>query len=349
MDQPIAKKRVPYKSLQKEDLIALYEFFEAPEIDHSALADMIAERFEDSPVLLKTCKRFAGNVRRIEAGREPNLDLQSMVAKSVLSLMINMGRLGVAKKFLAACVEQWGIESYLEVHTMLTLAGAEIERLDVLDKTWLDYQVYDRGAETTFIVFCGYNHRFGVELNSVIPWLRTQNVNLIYLRDFCQRLYLAGIQSVGDLEESLSRLKRDLQAMGTKRIVAIGSSGGTYGALNYCHRLGGDEVLCFAGPTSLQAGVLEASQRPVYARIEEMIAAGEVVAPDLRAGIEQSGIRVRYFYGKDYLFDAVQTKTLEGLPTVTHEGLDDWSRHVVIGELARRGLLKGIFAQAATG
>ena len=326
----------------------MFKYFETPDVDYPAFKAMVAERFEN-PILVRICTAFGNNMQQIEAGGGPRLEMQAMVAKGILSLMVNLGRIGVAKEFLAGCIEKWDQKRFLEAHTMLMLPGEEIAQLDVLDKPWLDYQVIDRKAKTTMILFCGHAHRFGVELNAVALWLRSLPVNLIYLRDFNLRLYLAGLESIGNIDESITRLKKDLTALGTERIVTMGNSGGVHGALHYGYLLEADQVLCFAGPTSLKAGVEEASERPIYEIIDQMVQSGELKAPDLRECFQRSGISVRYFYGQDYEFDAAQVATLEGLPNVTIEPLSEWSRHVVIGEMARRDLLKDILAKAATG
>src|SRR5690606_34892337 len=106
----------------------------------------------------------------------------------------------------------------------------------------------DRGAETTVIMMCGNSHRFGVELNSVALWLEPVQANLIYMRDYNFSLYLSGVRSIGNMEESVARIKQDIEKLGTKRLVLMGSSGGVFGALNYGQKLKADLVLCFAGP-----------------------------------------------------------------------------------------------------
>ena len=183
-DAPVKKKFNVLKSLEKGDLKALYAFFDAPAVDYSALDAMIEERFEDRPTLQKICRIFATSMARIDAGKPIELDVQGMVAKTVLSLIINSGRVDAARKFLAACVERMGIEAMLEIHTMLTAIDTDVEKIQILDRTWKDYQVYDRGYPTTIIMMCGASHRFGVELNAVALWLEKLPVNVIYMRDF---------------------------------------------------------------------------------------------------------------------------------------------------------------------
>lgn len=349
MNDDAVPSPVPAKQLRRNDIEAMFVFFEGPKVDYAGLRSLIEERYADSSILLKKCRAFADSMEEIESGRPPALQMQALIAKAVLHLMVNFGRVAVAKTFLEACCARWDRERFLEPATMLMMPGEDVELLDVYDKPWLDYQIFDRKADTTMILFCGHAHRFGVDLNAVALWLRSLPANLIYLRDFNLRLYLAGVRSIGNIEESIQRLKEDLAALGTKRIVTMGNSGGVYGALHYGCRLEADQILCFAGPTSLQAGVLEASERPVYDVINSLVQQGVLTEPDLREYLLQTKTPVRYFYGENYEFDAVQVSTLENIPTVSIEPVKDWDRHVVIGELARRGQLKDILLTAATG
>jgi hypothetical protein len=335
--------------LNRFDLAAIFKHFEKPVVDYVALREMISDRFEN-PIMVRICTAFANNMEQIEAGRGAQLDdVQGTVAKGILSLMINLGRIGVAKEFLTACVHKWDKERFIEWYTMLMLADEDIRDLDIRDKPWLDYQVIDRKEKTTVIMFCGHAHRFGIELNAVVVWLRSLPVNLIFLRDFNRRLYLSGVKSIGDMDQTVKRLQEDLARLGTERIVTMGNSGGVYGALHFGHRLGASQVLCFGGPTSLKAGVEEASDRPVYLLMEQMAQAGELTVPDLRQCFIENGISVRYFYGQDYQVDAAQAEILKDIPNVSIEPVSDWSRHVVLGEMARRKQLKDVFANAVSG
>jgi len=349
MEAAKKKKRAPFAQLKKADQKVMFAFFKTSPVDYPGLREMIGKRFEDIPILRRTCERFAATMQSFDAGEPLVIDMQSLVAKAVLNLIINLGRISAARTFLRACQEKFGEQMMNEIEPILMLAGEEIEELKIIDKPWLDYQIHDRGAETTVILACGNSHRFGVELNAVAIWLESLPVNLVYLRDFNLSLYLAGVRSIGNMEESVARIRHDLGALGTKRLIFAGSSGGVFGALNYGYQLNADMVLCFAGPTSLRAGKLEASERPSYMKIQKMIEDGIIAEPDMRSAYEESGIRVRYFYGAEYEFDKLQVPTLEGLSNVTIEPLVDWPRHIVIAEMARRGILKGVFEDAVSG
>jgi hypothetical protein len=342
------KPRLGIRSITQADMEVLFPFFDGPDIDYAGFKTAVDARF-DTRNLIFAWNAFADNIRQVEEGRPPLVEMQAMVAKMVLSLMVEAGRIKAARQFLAAIVEKWDRERFIEADTMLNLCDTAIETLEVLDRPWRDYQVFDRKQKTTMVLFCGHAHRFGVELNQVALWLQSLPVNLVYLRDFNLRLYLAGVQSIGNIEASVARLKEDLAVLGTERLVTMGNSGGVYGALHYGDLLGADEVLCFAGPTSLSAGLAEAAERPVYEIISEEVKAGLLSEPDLRARYRENGVSVRYFYAADYAFDAAQVATLEGLPNVSIEPIADFGRHVVIGEMARRGMLRGVLERAATG
>ena len=64
-------------------------------------------------------------------------------------------------------------------------------------------------ATTTFVIFCTIRHTFGISLNLFHhSCLAKLNVNVIYLRDFKLSLFLSGISSLGDVEQSGAALRR---------------------------------------------------------------------------------------------------------------------------------------------
>jgi hypothetical protein len=332
--------------LTNSDMQWLFPFFDRPQVDYPVLKKALADRFGDNAILSTLCHSFVINVESIEAGYGAVMTMQPMIAKSVLSLLITLGRVKAAKIFLLAAVEKWDQERFREAHSMLMLSGDDVDVLDVLDRPWLDYQIYDRGHKTTMLLFCGLADRFGVEINAVALWLRSLPVNLVYIRDTYRKLYLGGIRSLGDLDETIVAMKKDLAALGTERSIVMGNSGGVYGCLYYADLLNASGVLCFAGPTSLRAGVQEASERPVYERIQRLVDDGELREPDLPELYRHNNIPVRYFYAENYAFDAAQAQLIQGTANISIEPLRDYSRHVVIGEMARRNQLKAVLADA---
>jgi hypothetical protein len=327
---------------------ALIPFFYDDDVDYDALRIAIKEIYSDNKGLKRIALHAVSAIREIEAGRPFELDVQLIMAKSALSLIISVGRINVARTYVAICVEHFKGYSLRENHSLLQL-GPKIDRMDYLDRYWLDYQVIDRKAKTTVVIFCGAADRFGVEVNTFMLWLSDPSVNAIYLRDSYKSFYLGGLASIGNMEQTVARIRDDIAALGGERVVCIGSSVGVYGALNYGAMLNADSVLCFSGPTSLEAGLQLFGDKPAYQNVARLMEQENLPEPDLRAAYGANNVSVHFLYGEGSAFDAVQTKTIEGLPNVTIEEIPDWDEHFIVGELARRGRLADVLATAVHG
>jgi hypothetical protein len=342
----LAISKLEKRKLGGDFLKILMPFFLEDTVDYPSVRSFIEKEFSDDAVLYKSSMHAVDTLEAIEMGEPPDISYQLLIAKGVLNFVIGVGRIKAARLLIGLFKERWGEDKFLELTSVLTLSDPSVEQLRYLDESWREYQVHDQGAGTTVMLFCGVGNRFGVAINAFMLWLAGMEVNAVYLRDFQKLLYLGGISELGDLPTTIAAMKKDLAAIGTKRLVCMGNSGGVYGALYYGQLLGADEILCFAGPTSLEAGNQVASERPVYEAIGEEIRQGKLQEPDLRSLYTQNPIRVRMFYGADYEFDAIQTKTFAGLDNVSFEPLQDFDKHFVIGELARLGQLDAILASA---
>lgn len=342
MQKPANRKKIAVA-----DYKAMFKFILPGKSDYIGLRNVIENKFADNAIQLNIARTFADCLESIETTGSVKLNIQQMIARPVLSMMIMVGKIHAARVFATEFANKWGAEKMIDPYTMLMSTNEDIELLDVIDEPWRDYQFYPRGHKTTFILMCGLADRFGVEMNSVALWLRSLPVNIVYLRDFNRNLYLGGVRSIGDLDASIERISNDLASAGTERTIVMGTSGGVYGALLFSHLLKAQGTICFAGPTALKEGLQEAAERPFYARVQSQIDAGNLLEIDLRQCYATNNIPVRYFYAENYAFDAAQVETLEGLSNVSIEPLRNFDRHVVIGEIVRRGFLPDILRDAA--
>jgi hypothetical protein len=89
------------------------------------------------------------------------------------------------------------------------------------DNRAADVQIVRReNAETVMLVFCGRHHRAGLPLCALHRWFGRLPVSLVYLRDFRQLMYLAGIGSLGrNRAATLDSLRNIVFSLGGKRIV----------------------------------------------------------------------------------------------------------------------------------
>lgn|GEM_PF-6433940 len=199
------------------------------------------------------------------------------------------------------------------------------------------------------VCFCGAGDRMGIPLNAFHPWLQPHFAGIVYVRDKARTLFLSGVADVGSMEQTVAELRRIAEASGSTRIVCIGSSAGSFGALIYAQRLGAKHVLCLSGITELD---LLARARGV--EFQKFLAHQKqkygYAIPDLRtfyAG--NSAIRVRYVYPGGNAVDVEQAEVLENLPGIDLVRLADSSEHNVLGAMLQRRLLRRELVLAATG
>lgn len=255
-------------------------------------------------------------------------------------------RFDVAKALLELYLKRWP-----KVHSLSTLhpfiMNADGPRDGFRDDKKRDLQIVSNpGATVTFVVVCGIRHAFGIQLNVLHHCCLAQyGANVIYLRDLSENMYLTGIDSLGGMASTLAQLRECILSLGTQKLVFVGNSGGVFGALYYGALLKADEILLFAGPTSLDIGFQE-TERQAYPRLNELRRAAQIEWPDLREIYQQNGIPVSLYFGNENRVDRLQAENLAGLPNV---GLHPVAsrQHFILDNLARIGELDRIFATAA--
>lgn len=204
-----------------------------------------------------------------------------------------------------------------------------------------DVQIHRRpGAKMTVIGFGAIKGGFagiGWDLfdRAVVEPL---GANLIVLQDFNTRIYLAGIQSLGDYATSVAKVREIVEEFADTRIVATGASGGVFGAINFAADLGVRHIVAFAGPTSIEVGE-DNSDRQIYRRISADIDAGRFERVDLAEKVNQSAIeRIDFFVAGLQKFDMDQLNALRSRCDKVHphiyEKLQD---HVVTDYAIRDG------------
>lgn len=335
-------------TLVRQDWKGILRFFNDGQCDLDGASAFIEAEFKDYPVIVHQCRLAISAIRLVRAGEAPDLSRMRFVnVKPVANFLTHVGELAVLRSFLQVSAAKWNWRRGGEVEALLSPPGITLPPLRMIEHPWRDWQVFDRKAQATVILFCGASGKFGVELNLLLPWLSDLPCNIIVARDIWQKLYLRGIRSLaGDLPPTIEAIRFILARLGTRRLVTAGNSGGVYAALNYGRLLGADQVLCFSGPATLDAGFEEMEDRPVYESISQAVAEGTLVAPDLLAEIAAQNLPVRYFYGGDNRFDAGHAARLRPLPSVSVEPIEGWDGHFILAELVRRGQFKSIWRDA---
>ena len=172
----------------------------------------------------------------------------------VLDKIVARGRVDVAARFAEENVTG-PIPPVLHAWRSILRHLPEASPATFSDDLGKDVQVVRAGTggsarSPVLLVFCGMAHRFWVPLNLIHIWLSRLGVHIVYLRDFRRIFYLRGIRSLGaDYATSVAALAKLIEDLGESSVHCIGSSSGSFGALQMGLDLGAQSVLCLAGPT----------------------------------------------------------------------------------------------------
>ena len=251
------------------------------------------------------------------------------------------------KAFLAHTIASYGQQRGFRMFERI-YAAVDGEKLsDFFDDEDQEFQIHRRpGATTTIIGFSGLNQRYaGFGWNSFDRTISHKlNANLIVIRDFQKRLYLAGIESVGRYPETVAYLKATLAEFAGTRVIATGGSGGVFGALNLACDLGIGHAVCMAGPTSLELGE-DNSDRQVYQLIANEAEAGLYDKPQLAEKVKASALkRIDFFVAGGKAFDYAQMRNLaEKCTQVVPHVYEDWTDHIVTDLAVADGSLLAAF------
>lgn len=333
-----------------EDWEHIHPLLHEPVIDYDAVDACMQRVFEGRPQVLSQSRQAVEALKKGLAGEPFDMaGVKALTGKSILSFIVCSGHVNVGRAYVRIAQQLWDKAKFREQGVGLFPPNWHGGRLSIMDRRWMDYQVFDRGAKTTLLLFGGVGGHFGLELNALLMWLEALDCNIIIMRDFHRALFFSGIKSIGDFDETLEHIRRDVERLGGNRLVCMGSSGGGYNALHFGHLLKADQVMSFSGPTSFDYGKENADDRPMYAMLMEWIERGELVEPNLMEDYRHNGIPVRMYHGGDMPRDAMEASRFKDIPTARIHPIPGWDKHHIYGELARRGQLTDVLASIVTG
>jgi hypothetical protein len=257
--------------------------------------------------------------------------------------------LAYQKAFLAAAITQFGPRPGFKMFENIFNAVDPKVKSDFFDDPEADFQIHRRpGATLTIVGFSGLNNRFaGLGWNSFDRAVaQPLNANVIVVRDYHRRLYLAGVESMGDYAATVAGIKAALAEFKDTRIVAAGGSGGVFGAINIACDLDIRHIVAFGGPTSLELG--EGNEdRQVYRKIADEAEAGQYSRPDLTQRVNASPIeRIDFFVAGGHAFDFAQMRNLaSACSCVVPHVYEGWTEHIVTDLAIADGSILQAFAE----
>lgn len=205
-------------------------------------------------------------------------------------------------------------------------------------------------ANRTFLVFPGLTYL----VSNLSPYLwdkviaQPLNANVIACFDTSKRLFLGGIDTVGNRSETVSYIRNLLYEFRDTKVTAIGGSAGVFAALHASCDLGIEHIVATSGTTSLQIG-LNDSGRQVYTKLFAAADRGEVELVDLVSKVSDSKIkRVDFFVGKQNKYDMDQMLALHRHSDVVVPHLYDSDAHnIIVPAIVDGSYMKAIKAMPA--
>jgi hypothetical protein len=280
-------------------------------------------------------------------GRAPLISMSHFAAWSAaLDDLLIRGRLPPVRHAAEYLAAAFPTSTYLRNLSQVfqRMPAADECHLPFHDDIGNEVQIVRRdNSETVLFVFCDRANRAGLPLCVLHSWLAQLPTSVVYLRDFQQVIFLAGIGSLGrDRDATLASLRSVVASLGARRILCHGNSGGVLAALHYGLDLGAEAVLCLSGVTNISA------KFNAYLHSAETVARLNRVLPnaalDLRLAYETAKHppQARIVYAKNNWDDRLHAEHMGGLPTVTLQAVPDTASHNVVMDLILRGEYQGL-------
>ncbi len=224
------------------------------------------------------------------------------------------------------------------------LPDASVPGDSELDELVLSAGITERpvpGAQTLVLVFGGANHRLGLAFDIIHRVLRPAGVSAIYLRDLDRSWYMGGIVGLGSgFDAAAAALREKAARSGAKRVLAIASCIGCYGALRYGAAAGIEAILGLSPRLRLPAAQWSDLQARLD-RLTRLSGSHPALASDVRESYLAAPNRpsLHLVYGEDCAEDAGDARYLAGIQGVTTAGIAGYAAHGALNVLVGRGLL----------
>lgn len=192
------------------------------------------------------------------------------------------------------------------------------------------YWVVPAGSDTTLIAFCGRAQRLGMSIYFMHSLLGRLKVNVIYLFDWADSYYFAGVNGLGaGIGPTVERLGTLCAELGSRRVLCIGQSAGGYAAIRYGVELDADGVIAFS-PVILPV-MGERTRKRIAAACGLELSAEEADLRPLIAGARRPP-HVEVVYGLENTGDAASARHIADLPQVIEHPLPGVTSHATIQE-----------------
>ena len=123
---------------------------------------------------------------------------------------------------------------------------AELRRALAVDDLHQDVVIAEAvGADTVVLVFNGPHDHVTIPFPLFDRHLAAFGVTAIYVKDMQRLMYVHGVRSLGDYQQTLAALREMLDRLGATKLCTLGVEGGGYAAIRYGVELGVRHIVGF--------------------------------------------------------------------------------------------------------
>jgi hypothetical protein len=189
-----------------------------------------------------------------------------------------------------------------------------------------------RASQNLLIVFTGFGKEFWISLDLLHRILRHSFGQILYLRDFLNLCYQAGVPGLGNnYAVTLDRLKHIVHESSVEKLYMLGSSAGGYAALRYGLDLSADAILALSPITELCSdGVTARRLKARQVSPEEMD-----LLPDYERAHRRPNATI--VYGAQNPKDSAAAKRFADFPEFRLVAVPDFAEHTVTAHLIGTG------------
>ncbi len=271
------------------------------------------------------------------------------VIRLALEDLISRGDLGTLRSFLTRS----GLNNTAEAFsTLFRMAAALPASYDAAAFTArhdpnasFEYIDGSAGAEALIVIFTGNVQRVGFPLPMVHGLFEATGCPVLYLKDKTRSVFCDGLADGAGRAGLIARIRDKMDRAGIRRSVLVGSSSGTYAALQYARALSASHVLGLAGPTRVDP----ADTRPRIQNLCERFTAAGLPLDATEGFGAGAPCRMRYYYGEDHPRDADYARHLVQSGAGETVAVRGHANHVVLDVISELGLFQADLAAAVAG
>lgn len=204
----------------------------------------------------------------------------------------------------------------------------------------------------TVLFFTGLGDRVDLDLDAMDAFCAASGAAAVYLRDFTRMAFLGGIRSLGHgRSATVKALRQKLADLGTRELVVIGVSAGTFSSVTYGVELGASRIAGLGAQTSihhfLKAGG-DPRARLMIERIKDQFDPAMLDLKILWGGLSKPP-RLDLYFGELHANDAAHANHMAGLENVFLHPLAGLKQHNLIIPLMKTGALRDYVQSSVSG